>query len=137
MIGHVAFVTDRMEETIRFYRDMFGYRHGFSLSDAEGNPWIEYLAGPDGDFIELFYAPAGVSVTAGSAYSHICIEISDIRNVIADADRLGIPLYKPLKEGLDRNLQAWFLDPNGLKVEVMQMSPDSPQSAIRQSLRTS
>ena len=39
-------------------------------------------------------------------------------------------LDKEIKEGLHKNLQAWITDPDGNKIELMQMSPESPQSRV-------
>ncbi len=135
MIGHIAFVTDKMEETIHFYHELFGFRKGFSLNDTDGNPWIEYLINNDGNFIELFYATPNNNQVEGNIYSHFCIETQDILSIVDKAKALNIQLYKPLKTGLDCNMQCWFLDPNGLKVEVMQMSSESPQIKLRQAGR--
>jgi lactoylglutathione lyase len=32
------------------------------------------------------------------------------------------------KTGADNNTQAWIHDPDGNKIELMQISPDSPQA---------
>lgn len=134
MVGHIAFITDRMEETIGFYQLLLGFRKAFDLKNSEGNPWIEYLMDDEGSFIELFYADSAIS--AGGAeksgcYSHFCLEVANIEDIVQRAENCGIPLYKPLKTGLDKNRQCWFRDPNGLLVEIMEMDESSPQMRLR------
>lgn len=135
MIGHIAFITAKMKETERFFESMFGFMKGFSLHDNNGDPWIEYLVNKDGFFIELFYAKdhGAESPTdmALPGYSHFCIEVDDIGSVLQKAEELGVPFHKPLKVGSDGNKQCWFKDPNGLLIEVMEISPGSPQHRLR------
>ena len=134
MLGHISFKTSRMEESIRFYKDLFGFAPVFSLKDDQGNPWIEYLMDPEGTFIELFYSsiiePAPEQ-DDNHPYSHFCYEVANIEEIIGKAGDGPYHLHKPLKKGRDDNLQCWFRDPNGQLVEVMQMSPDSPQMKFR------
>jgi catechol 2,3-dioxygenase-like lactoylglutathione lyase family enzyme len=138
MFSHIAFNTDRMDATIDFYAKLFGFTKGFALSDSEGNPWIEYLVNENGNFIELFYANSDKryehSDTTCGRFSHFCMEVYDISTVVKQAESCGIMLYKPLKLGLDKNMQCWFKDPNGILVEVMEMADDSPQTTLRRSL---
>ena len=46
--------------------------------------------------------------------------------LIADA---GLFIREP-KLGLDHNLQAWIKDPDGNAIELMQITPESPQRAV-------
>ena len=41
--------------------------------------------------------------------------------------RLGIPLFRPESLGLDGNNQCWILDPDGNRIEFMQMLPGNMQ----------
>ena len=44
----------------------------------------------------------------------------------------GIKITAPVKKGLDGNRQAWIEDPDGDRVELMEMHPDCLQlQAIR------
>jgi lactoylglutathione lyase len=58
---------------------------------------------------------------------HICLRTDDIH---ADVERIrgeGIPIDVEVKMGLDHNLQAWITDPDGNRIELMQLSEASPQ----------
>ena len=48
----------------------------------------------------------------------------------------GIPLLLPLKRALDGNWQAWIEDPDGNRIELMQMDPDSLQLKAIERLRS-
>ena len=135
MLAHIAFYTDKMDKSIDFYRSLFGFRKAFTLYKDDGKPWIEYLIDVNGAFIEFFYAETLVQDKQGSgSFAHFCLEVDDIEEVISRSTALGIPLHKPLKVGLDHSLQCWFKDPNGVQVEVMQMTEQSLQTKLRKEL---
>lgn len=107
-IGHCAYFVTDMDRAMDYYCRGLGLTHAFELKDDHGRPWIQYLKVADGMFIELFYgspqpAPQG-------SYSHLCLEV--------DA---GPSL------GKDGNWQCWSHDPDGNRIEFMQISPDSLQ----------
>ncbi len=55
-IGHVAFNVKDMDRTVAFYEQTLGFRRAFDIPRPEnGEPWIVYLYGGGGQFIELFY----------------------------------------------------------------------------------
>ena len=43
----------------------------------------------------------------------------------------GYPIDDEPRQGVDLNWQAWVTDPNGIRIELMQVMPGSPQSAYR------
>ena len=80
--------------------------------------------------LELF--PGGPEPDPGrpQSFMHICLRTDDIH---ADVERLraaGITIDKEIKLGLDHNLQAWITDPDGNKIELMQLSENSPQRRV-------
>ncbi len=135
-ISHIAFYTDKMNETIDFYEKLLGFTHGFALKKTTGEPWIEYLANANGDFIELFYSDAPIKneqdIPVEQKFSHFCLEVDNITAVIERAQAVGIDLYRPLTTGMDLNLQCWFQDPNGVLIEIMQLDKNSPQARLRE-----
>ena len=53
-IGHVAFNVRDMEKTIAFYEETLGFKKAFEIQRPEnGEPWIVYVYGGGGQFIEL------------------------------------------------------------------------------------
>lgn len=133
-IGHVAFKVTDMERSLHFYCDILGGKKAFSM-EKDGNPWIEYVALGDGLFFELFHD--GTPRTENNddehltGFLHTCIEVDDIHAVTAMIKGNGGTMFvEPLK-GCDGNWQAWVIDPDGNRIELMQLEPDSPQSTYR------
>jgi len=42
---------------------------------------------------------------------------------LAHLDQVGLPLLLPKKQAVDGNWQAWIEDPDGNRIELMQMMP--------------
>lgn len=126
-ISHVAYAVRDMQAALRFYCEKLGMTHVFSIPDAEGNPWIEYLAVVPGQFLELFYAKEEASAGAGS-YKHLCLETQDIQETAKALSAAGVTLRVAPMQGRDGNWQCWLDDPDGNPIECMQIDSASMQA---------
>lgn len=129
-LAHTAYVVEDMEKSLHFYCDILGFKKIFELRKPETNaPWIEYLKVRDGQFIELFYGGETKKIvdmqTIG--YNHLCLEVDDIHAIAAHLKSNGVVVDVEPKQGLDLNYQCWAKDPDGNRIEFMQMHPDCPQ----------
>jgi lactoylglutathione lyase len=129
-IGHLAFTVGNMEESIHFYCDILGFKKAFELNNDKGEPWIVYIKVTEGQFIELFYGGQARPETPSGmiGYSHLCLTVDDIDMVADSLKEKGIILDAEPKQGTDLNYQCWAKDPDGNRIEFMQMSPDSLQA---------
>jgi lactoylglutathione lyase len=125
-IAHTAFTVADMEKAMGFYCGVLGFSKAFSLADDKGNPWIEYIKISDGQFIELFYG--NPSANGSQSYSHLCLEVDDINEVAEAIKAKGAVLDVEPNQGKDLNWQCWVRDPDGNRIEFMQMNPESPQA---------
>lgn len=127
-IGHTAYTVQDMEKSIFFYCDILGFKKAFSIPTPEGNPWIEYIKVTDHQFIELFYGGEQrtelTSHTIG--FNHLCLEVDDIQQIANHLTEHGVSLWIKPQQGLDHNWQCWALDPDGNRIEFMQLMPESP-----------
>lgn len=125
-IGHTAFDCYKFEETLDFYTRILGFEEMFRLHNDEGTLWIIYLRVNDEVFIELF-PKTGEMPARGGSYSHLCLEVDDIEMVVKNVTEQGVQLDSGINQGKDGNKQAWIKDPEGNRIEFMQMAPDSLQ----------
>ncbi|MBQ3667824.1 MAG: VOC family protein [Clostridia bacterium] len=125
-IAHTAYNVTDMKASLEFYVGKLGMKHAFSIPDNDGQPWIEYLKLADGQFIELFYSGGGFG--KNPSYAHLCIQVPCCAEAEQELRLAGVEIDVPTKQGKDTNWQCWIHDPDGNKIEIMQISPTSPQA---------
>ncbi len=136
-IGHWAIRARNIDTVLDFYTNKLGFAEMFRLFDDNGALWIVYLRVTDTQFLELF--PNGVGERAlpreAVGLNHICLTVANIDEAIARLTERGIPLTRPLITQVDGNRQAWIEDPDGNRIELMEMAPDGMQAQAIARLR--
>lgn len=126
-IGHVAIRVREIGPALDFYVGRLGFREMFRL-DRDGRLWIVYLRITDSQFLEIFPDSRGEQPPSDAVgYNHLCLEVDDIAETVAALEAADVEIVRPTKLGVDGNLQAWIADPDGHRIEIMQMGPDSMQ----------
>jgi lactoylglutathione lyase len=133
-IGHIALKVWDLDRSLDFYVNRLGFAEMMRLSKDDGSLWLVYLRISDSQFLEIF--PGADSDRSpgwdGNAISHVCLEVDDLDRVVDDIEKAGIALTIAKKTSADRNRQAWIEDPDGNRIELMQMHPQSLEiQAIR------
>ena len=132
-IGHLAIAAFDLDATLGFYAKL-GIEESFRLHHNDGSVMLVYLHVAGDRFIEVF--PGGPSsdndVAPGAVVSfrHVCLLTDDLHGLVARLKEQGVPIDREVTTGLDANLQAWVTDPDGNKIEFMQIAPESPQRAV-------
>lgn len=133
-IGHVALKVADIDRSLSFYCERLGFQEMMRLDRDDGSLWLVYLRITDNQFLELF--PGGEGDLAPgpdrTAVNHFCLETADLDATVDGLAAAGIPLTAEPKTGADGNRQCWIADPDGNRIEFMQMASDSMQAeAIR------
>ena len=132
-IAHVALKVRDLDKSLDFYVNKLGFAEMMRLPKPDGSPgvWLVYLRITDDQYLELF--PDGQGDRApdrdATAINHVCLGVADLDATLAQLARVGIPLSAPKKMAADLNWQAWIEDPDGNRIELMQMMPDCLQLA--------
>jgi lactoylglutathione lyase len=128
-IAHVAIRVKDAARTLEFYTNKLGFSEMMRL-DRDGRLWLVYLRITDDQFLEVFPDGEGERAAEREAvgYNHMCLSVPDIDQALRELEASGVPLIRPKALGADGNWQAWIEDPDGHRIELMQMSPDSMQA---------
>jgi catechol 2,3-dioxygenase-like lactoylglutathione lyase family enzyme len=126
-----------MAASLDFYTRVLGFKKAFEIPEpATGKPWINYLYIGNRQFVELFYD--GVKDNPWSedlrGFQHVCLEVDDIQAAVAHIKKEGGVITDGPKQGCDYNWQAWTVDPDGIRVELMQIDVKSPHYRAIQDL---
>jgi lactoylglutathione lyase len=135
-IGHVAIRVKDIDRTLDFYIGRLGFREMFRL-EREGRLWLLYLRISDTQFLEVFPEATGDRAPPREAngLNHVCLEVDDIDATIDELATAGVPLAREKQLGADGNFQAWIEDPDGNRIELMQMAPDGMQRKALERMR--
>lgn len=130
-IGHIAIRARDIEATTAFYRDILGMKEAFRMYHGEGGTLSTiYLCIAPGQFIEIF--PGGTQErpiennTIG--YSHLCVEVENAAKTLEELRAKGIPVDRELQTGISRCTMFWTHDPDGNRIEFMELTPESLQA---------
>ena len=130
-LAHVALKVKDLDRSLDFYVNKLGFSEMMRLSKPDGSPgvWLVYLRITDDQFLELFPGGAGDQAPGSEAVAinHICLGVDDIDVTLAYLKEKGVPLTVQKKMAADRNWQAWVQDPDGNRIELMQLAADSMQ----------
>jgi catechol 2,3-dioxygenase-like lactoylglutathione lyase family enzyme len=123
-VAHTCIFAHDLATTENFYRDALGIEKAFDF--RRGEDWIGFYLDLGGrTFIEVF-RKAESSFAESNQINHICLETEDLDGLIAHVRAQGVDITDK-KLGVDGTWQAWTNDPNGVKLEIFQYTPDSMQ----------
>ena len=61
-------------------------------------------------------------------FNHLCFEVEDIHVASQQVIDAGFKMDILPNQGCDYNWQSWTRDPNGIRIELMQIDPQSPHA---------
>ena len=138
-LGHVAFRVNDLQASLDFYEKL-GFSEFLRLTETDGRPWIAYLKVTDELYLELFPGGDGgkASGPEHTGVHHLCLTTDDIEQTAAHLDAVGIKATAALvasRRGVDGNRGMWIADPDGNRIEIMEMAPDCVQYEALKAVR--
>ncbi|BCP51500.1 lactoylglutathione lyase [Kaistia sp. 32K] len=149
-LAHIAIKVKEEARTLAFYRDGLGFPEMFRLNHEDGRLWLAYLRISDTQYLEVFPEAEGdaASRPGTNGIDHICLQVEGIDEVAERVKANGIALCRWTQTpdgpallpdpdaapvlGQDGNRQFWIKDPDGIRIEFMEMAEGSLQDqAIR------
>jgi lactoylglutathione lyase len=127
--GHVAIKVKDLDATLGFYQDKLGFPEMLRLHKDDGSVWLVYLRITDDVYLEIFPGAENDRAPGKEAngVNHLCLMIDDLDAFCPELLAKGIPLTAEIKMGADGNRQAWIEDPDGNRLELMEMASDCLQ----------
>ena len=130
-IGHIAITCKDIDKSLDFYTRILGLPEAFGMNHDDGSLWMVYLKTGGDDFIELFTGggdPADIPQNA-SGFKHLCLWVDDIETTLHDLKTKGLDVDpEGIRTGRSKCKQYFIADPDGVRIELMQLMPDSKQA---------
>lgn len=138
-LGHVAFRVNDLAASLAFYEKL-GFPEFLRLTQEDGRPWIAYLKITDELYLELFPGGDGGKAVGPehTGVHHLCLTTDDIEKTAAHLEAVGVPATHalvPSRRGVDGNRGMWVTDPDGNRIEIMEMAPGCVQYEALRAMR--
>ena len=136
-IGHIAFRVADMARSLAFYRGILGLQELTRLNRDDGSLWLVYLRASDDTINELFPGgePAAAPNPSAVGYAHFSLTVDDMHRTLADLRARGLQEDGEPRRGADGNLGFWITDPDGIRIELMELAPDGLQMRALRALK--
>jgi len=114
-LDHIGIYVKDLERSIRFYADLFGFpeRKRFSVGESR----IAVLD-VGGGLLELIQRPDAPCEAPRGRWSHVAFHIDGYDGLVSKLEGMELELRKKTLE--DRSRVAFFKDPDGHDIEVME-----------------
>jgi catechol 2,3-dioxygenase-like lactoylglutathione lyase family enzyme len=129
-LNHVGISVPDVAQAAAFYTEKMGFREAFRSTNDQGQPTSMYLQISRNTFLELQQAnaqrPAGVN--------HFGLEVENIRDTVAMFRQHGATATDPVgPSSFSKAVLANVTDPNGVRIELAELGPDSLQRKAMES----
>lgn len=121
-MNHVAIAVENFDEAFKFYTEKMGFRDGFTVKNAQGQPTLSYIQVSRDTFIEL--VPANANRRAG--LNHFGLHVADLKAMVATLKERGVTVEEA-RQRPDDSMVSNVTDPGGLRIEMFQFGPGSLQ----------
>ena len=128
-ISHFAITCKDIDKSVDFYTRILGLPEAFRMNNDDGTLWMIYIKTGRDDFIELF-TEGGLSPDIPRAgFRHLCLWVDDIETTLHDLKARGLDVDPDgIRTGRTRCRQYFIADPDGVRIELMQLMPGSRQA---------
>jgi len=129
-LGHLAIRARDIEASAKFYCEVAGFKEAFRMYNGEGGKLgTIYLYIAPSQFIEIFPNGSGALTDNNTiGIKHICIEVENAAKCLEELRGRGAPIDTELKTGFSKCIQFWTHDPDGNRIEFMELPPESLQA---------
>jgi lactoylglutathione lyase len=136
-ITHQAIRARDAEKTAAFYTEILGLKEAFRMHRPDGTLSTIYLYVAPSQFLEIFSGGSRETEQTNDqiGHCHLCFEVPDAQAAIALFREKGAPIDSEVRTGISRCIQFWTHDPDGNKIELMQLPPESLQAQANERFR--
>jgi catechol 2,3-dioxygenase-like lactoylglutathione lyase family enzyme len=121
-LNHVGLAVENFDEAFTFYTQKMGFREAFTVRDANGRSTLAYVQVNRNTFVELQQANAN----RPPGLNHFGLHVENLRAAVADLKGRGVTVEEPRVRPDDSSV-ANATDPNGIRIEMFEFGPQSPQ----------
>ena len=124
-MSHAGVTVGDLESSLRFYRDVLGFREFWrGSSDGRTLSWVNLRVPEGDDYIELMLYGTKPDPGRLHVLNHLCLEVPEAAAAEAALGTRVLPegckATNPVRTGINRKRQVNCFDPDGTRIEVME-----------------
>ena len=137
-LNHAAIRTCSLEKSLRFYKEVLGLEEAFRVCRDDGTPAAVQIILQPGQYLELCAGNPNRKKSLllhrirrrlqSAGILHLCLMTPDIRRSCELVKERGGPVDSEILAGQSGGLKFWTHDPDGTRIEIMELTPDSMQA---------
>jgi lactoylglutathione lyase len=135
--GHIAIRIKNTKKMLDFYTKGFGFKEAFRIMNDDGSLRIVYLHISDGQYLELCLGGKErpkYNDKKSVGTRHISFTVDDIKKTKKDLESKGVVFDSGILNMKDKNLAAYLFDPDGNKLEIVQIQEKSSHYKFEEKL---
>jgi methylmalonyl-CoA/ethylmalonyl-CoA epimerase len=121
-LNHVGLSVPDLDAAVAYYTKTLGFPEAFRAVNDAGQPTLVYVQISRNTFVEL--QPAGPQRPPG--INHLGVEVANVAAAARLLKERGATVEEP-RAGSTKALLANVTDLNGMRVELLEITPDSRQ----------
>lgn len=121
-VNHIAIAVENFDDAFAFYTQKMGFREAFTVKGADGKPTLAYVQASRNTFVELQQANAN----RRPGLNHFGLHVENLKATVATLKARGVMVEDPRVRPDDSSV-ANATDPNGIRIEMFEFGPGSPQ----------
>ena len=119
-------MTDKVEETVRFYRDHLRFEPTFE------SDWYVHLRSTEDEAVNIAVLDGGHPTIPASGRGRVSgliinFEVEDVDAVFDNITEAGLPMLLPIRDEDFGQRHFITQDPNGVLIDVIKPIPPSPE----------
>lgn len=122
-MNHVGIAVANMDEAVAFYTEKMGFKEAFRTRNEQGQTQLVFIQTNRSTFLELGQANA----QRPAGFTHVGIHVESMPQAIKLYQSRGLMVSEPRLSVPVGSTQANITDPNGLRVELTELPPNSLQ----------
>lgn len=137
--GHIAIRVKDINKMLDFYCKGLELKEAFRLNNDDNSLRIVFVHISGGQYLELCLGGEGEKHSFDDrkdvGVRHISFTVPDLKKFKKDAEERGVTFDSEILDTTDGNINIWLYDPEGNKLEIVQILLDSPQYEFAKKLK--
>lgn len=125
----MALRVKKIDKMLDFYCKGLGPQEAFRIKNDDGSLRIVYLHISERQYLELCLGGderPGFDDSKSVGTRHICFTVEDLVKSKKEMEKRGVKFDSEILKSRDNNLAAYLFDPDGNKLEIVEIKPKSP-----------